>query len=394
MLQNYFADLHIHIGASQHGSPVKITASRELNFANILYESAFYKGLDLIAIIDAASPLVINDIERLLARGEMTELAEGGITYRDRLVIILGAEVESREINGGQVHYLAYFPDLAKIKEFSAIMKEYISNIKLSSQATGLTGAEILQITDSTGGLMVPAHAFTPHKGFYGRAFRVYTEAFSEEEWAKIPAIELGLSADTYLADYIPELSSKTFISNSDAHSLKKIGREYNRLQMKGVNFREFKLALLGQQQRAITANYGLDPRLGKYHRSYCQECEKGFVGDEPVDSCPHCRNKELVIGVKDRILTISREKESRSPEIRPPYIHQVPLVDIPGIGPATLKKLLTNFGTEMDIIHRRGVDELKEVVGAKIAGNIARTRSGEAIIKPGGGGIYGKVMG
>src|SRR5690554_6458065 len=123
MFKNIYADLHIHIGAGKNGQAVKITASRKLNFSNIIKESCHNKGLDMIGIIDSASPHVLNDIDKMLGDGEMEELKDGGIKYGD-LLVVLGAEVESREENGGQAHYLAYFPFLKNIKEFSHIMKQ------------------------------------------------------------------------------------------------------------------------------------------------------------------------------------------------------------------------------------------------------------------------------
>ncbi len=393
MLKEYFVDLHIHIGAGSMGEPVKITASRRLNFANILKEALERKGLDMVGIIDSASPVVIRDIENLLERGEMEELAEGGIRYHDQLTVILGAEVESREENGGQVHYLAFFPHLKQIKEFSTIMEQYITNITLSSQSTGLNGKEIFQIVEAAGGFMIPAHAFTPHKSFYGNAFSTYQEIFTKEEWQRIPAIELGLSADSRLADYLPELGEKTFLSNSDAHSTGKIAREYNLIQMRRPNFKELKLALEKRKGRKVTSNFGLDPRLGKYHRTFCINCNKSFPLNEPVNSCPECGGDNIVTGVKDRVLIISGGGNSPSKD-RPPYIHQVPLADIPGIGNKTLEKLLNNIGTEMDILHKTELSTLKKFVNDRIARNIDKSRSGELEIKPGGGGIYGKVVG
>ena len=139
MFKEVFADLHIHIGAGSKGDPVKITASRKLNFENILKESLYNKGLDMIGIIDCASPVVLEDMEALLEKGEMAEVPDGGIAYGE-LVIIPGVELESREENGGQAHYLAYFPYLRNLREFSQVLKDYITNINLSSQSTGLTG--------------------------------------------------------------------------------------------------------------------------------------------------------------------------------------------------------------------------------------------------------------
>ncbi|MFW6288004.1 MAG: endonuclease Q family protein [bacterium] len=393
MLNNYFVDLHIHIGASESGQPVKITASKRLNFANILEESLRNKGLDMIGIIDCASPAVIKDMEKLISEGKMRELEAGGIAYGD-LVIIPGSEVESRESNGGQAHYLAYFPYIKDLKEYSRVMDQYITNINLSSQSTGLTGKEIFQIIEYHGGIMVPAHVFTPHKSFYGRSFQSYNEIFTDDEWEKIPAIELGLSADTYMADFLSELEDKTFISNSDAHSLIKIAREYNIFCMKELNFREFKLALYHKNGRGIEKNYGLDPRLGKYHRTYCSKCEKSFSFDDYVIKCPECGNDDIIMGVKDRILNISDREESLSPARRGIYIHQVPLRDIPGIGKKTYQKLLNAFGTEMNILHKTDEKELSSVVKKDIAEKIMKFRSGDISIREGGGGHYGKVMG
>lgn len=392
-MNKYYADLHIHIGAGENGKPVKITASKKLNFANILDESLKDKGLNMVGIIDCASPVVLEDIKRLLSEGKMEELPKGGIRYED-LVIIPGAEVESREENGGQTHYLAYFPYIKNLEEYSAIMDQYITNINLSSQAAGLNGQEIFKVVDSLEGIFVPAHAFTPHKSFYGRSFKSYRELFSEQQWDKIPAIELGLSADTYLADYLPELKDKTFISNSDAHSLKKIAREYNIIKMQELNFNEFKLALERKKGRGIVTNYGLDPRLGKYHRSFCPDCETNYPHTDTVLKCPDCGNDKIIIGVKDRILKISESGISSSPDTRPPYIHQVPLFDVPGIGRKTYQCLLEAFGNEMNVIHRTDLEELQEVVNIKIAKNIVEARSGNIKIKAGGGGHYGKVMG
>lgn len=391
-LNKYFADLHIHIGRASSGQAVKITASDKLNFSNIAQESLERKGIDLVGVIDAASPDVIKDIESMLDKNIMKELTEGGLLYKDELLIIPGAEVESREENGGQVHYLAYFPYLKNLKEFSEIMTQYITNINLSSQSTGLTGVEIFKITKACSGILIPAHAFTPHKSFYGNAFSSFKEVFSEKQWSEIPAIELGLSADTKLADYLPELRNKSFLSNSDAHSIPKIAREYNIFEIKSLNFKEFELALKRKNDRKITKNFGMDPRLGKYHRSYCPECETIFSSEKTVGECPVCESDKLITGVKDRVLNISQKKESKSPSQRAEYIYQVPLLNLPGIGRKTLKKLLNEFGTEMEIIHNSKYENLKSSVGPKIADVIFKARKGSLTIDSGGGGNYGKV--
>ena len=393
MLQEYFADLHIHIGGGSDGSPVKITASRRLNFPNILKEAAFKKGLDIIGIIDCASPVVLNDIDKMLASGKMRELDDGGILYSEQLLVLPGAEIESREKNGGQVHYLAFFPRIKQIKNFSSTMNNYITNINLSSQAASLTGKELLKIVDYHGGIMIPADIFTPHKSFYGRAFKTYSELFSLAEWDQIPAVELGLSADTEMADLMPELSQKSFLSNSDAHSLPKIAREYNIMELESLDFKSVIKALNRDSGSRITKNYGLNPELGKYHRSHCEDCDTIFSGKEAVLQCPDCGSDKVVVGVKDRILEIAANKSPEHPAHRPEYIYQVPLLDIPGIGKKTAAKLFENCGTEMDVIHNLSQTELKKCMSSRIFKKIKKARQQDFAFQSGGGGSYGKVI-
>ena len=95
--------------------------------------------------------------------------------------------------------------------------------------------------------------------------------------------------------------------------------------------------------------------------------------------------------GVADRILELSFVSE-KMPE-RPPYIHQIPLEFIPGLGPKLRGKLLDHFGTEMAILHEVSLDHLKEVVPVKMAELIVAARSGKLKLVAGGGGKYGKVL-
>ena len=192
-----------------------------------------------------------------------------------------------------------------------------------------------------------------------------------KEKYKEIPAIELGLSSDTFLADQITELETKTFLTNSDAHSLPKIAREYNKIQVEDISFKEFLKAIKNEDGRKIIANYGLDPKLGKYHRTYCEVCNKRIEGMLPVTRCDTCDSRNITMGVLDRIEIIKDKKETRSPEFRPSYIYQIPLSFIPGVGNKVMNKLLSNFETEMNILHKLSFDDIEAVCGEKIARNI-----------------------
>ena len=390
-----FADLHVHIGRSENNKPIKITAARSLNFANIAKECRERKGIDIVGIIDCASPYVIEDIENFLKTGEAYEIKDGGIIYKDKVCIILGSEIETSEkgLNGhcGSAHNLCYFPHLEDIKGFSKEMSKHIKNITLSSQRADISAYELIDIVEKYNGILVPAHCFTPHKSFYGNCTDRVEKIF-KEKYSKIPAIELGLSSDTFLADTISELESKTFVTNSDAHSLPKIAREYNKILVGDISFKELLKALKNEDGRKIITNYGLDPKLGKYHRTYCEVCGKNIPGNAPVTVCDTCDSRNITMGVYDRIEIIKDKKETKSPENRPEYVYQIPLTFIPGLGKKTIDKLLDNFGTEMNILHKLSKDDLEAVVGEKIADNIISAREGKMTIQAGGGGVYGQI--
>lgn len=390
-----FADMHIHIGRSENNKPIKITAARSLNFANIAKECVERKGINVAGIIDCASPYVIEDIEKFLQNGDAYEIEDGGIIYKDKLCIILGSEIETAEINEngktGSAHNLCYFPRLSDIKAFSKEMSTHIKNITLSSQRANISAYELIDIVQKYNGILVPAHAFTPHKSFYGNC-TARLERIFKEKYKDIPAIELGLSSDTFLADKISELETKTFLTNSDAHSLPKIAREYNKIQVEDISFKEFVKALKNEDERKIVANYGLDPKLGKYHRTYCEVCKKNIPGDAPVTKCDTCDSRNITMGVYDRIEMIKDKKETKSPKFRPEYIYQIPLTFIPGLGGKTIEKLLNTFDTEMNILHKLSYDDIEAEFGEKIASSIVAAREGKMNITAGGGGVYGKI--
>ena len=393
-MNEIFADLHVHIGRSENGKPIKITGARSLNFANIAKECYERKGINVVGIIDCASPYVIEDIENFLKTGEAYELKDGGIIYKDKVCIILGSEVETSEKNEdgktGSAHNLCYFPTLKDIKGFSQEMSKHIHNITLSTQRSDVSGYELIDIVEKYNGVLIPAHVFTPFKSYYGNCTRRIERIF-KEKYNKIFAIELGLSSDTYYADKISELASKQFVTNSDAHSLPKIAREYNKLLVEDISFKEIFKAIKGEDGRKIICNYGLDPKLGKYNRSFCEDCNCSIETPAPALKCDKCGGTNITMGVFDRIEMI-KDQESTSPSFRPEYHYQVPLQFMPGVGNKAIEKLLSAFGTEMTILNKVTRDDLESCVGEKLADVIDNARQGKMHIHAGGGGVYGKV--
>lgn len=291
----------------------------------------------------------------------------------------------------GSAHNLCFFPHLSDMKNFSNELSHHLKNITLSTQRTDLSGYELIDIVEKYNGILIPAHIFTPFKSYYGNCADRLQDIF-KEKFDKIFAVELGLSSDTFLADTISELETKTFLTNSDAHSLPKIAREYNKMLLEGISFKEVVKALKNEDGRKIVANYGLDPKLGKYHRTFCEKCGKPIEGQAPITHCPDCDSSNITMGVFDRIEIIKDKETTKSPSFRPPYIYQIPLTFMPGLGNKTIDKLLNNFDTEMNILHKLSKDDIEAVVGEKIANIVIAAREGNVKIQSGGGGVYGKL--
>ncbi len=384
MLKEFYVDLHIHIGRTWKGKPVKITGSKTLTLENILHTATMKKGLDIVGIIDCHSPEVLDEMENLMEENKLVEQDGGGLRYQDT-TLIPGVEIEVNDEHClGPLHVLAFFRTWQKMKEFSTWMQQYVTNIQLSTQRIACDAVSLQHKVHSLGGLFIPAHVFTPFKSAYGKGVKKsLAEVFDMDQ---IDAIELGLSSDTDMVKGISELAGFTFVTNSDAHSLGKMAREYQKIQMLEPSFDELGKALREEDGRAIVANYGLNPLLGKYHETACADC--GFQTTEIP--CPNCGGKHLIKGVAKRIEELTDTDQSLRE--RPPYIHQVPLDFIPGIGKKTMEKLLLSFGTEMSILHEVKEEELEKVVPEKIAKLIDKGRNGELTLSSGGGGAYGKI--
>ncbi|GIP37559.1 hypothetical protein J31TS4_08390 [Paenibacillus sp. J31TS4] len=385
----YYADLHIHIGRTDNGTPVKISGARDLTFYNIAKEASERKGIDIVGIIDSHSPAVQADIVRCLDSGEMTELPGGGIRYH-RTTIILGSEIEVRDPGMGPAHLLVYFRDLATMQAFTDWMRPYMKNVVLSSQRIRVPARVLQEEVLGRGGMVIPAHIFTPHRSIYGSCTRCMADLLDVD---RLAAVELGLSSDTEMAGCLSELDRLPFVTNSDAHSLGKIAREYNRLQLAEPSYDELVQALAGQDGRGILANYGLNPRLGKYHRTFCAACESILDEEQlAVERCLYCGSHKIVRGVADRIREIADRDEPGAVSSRPPYYFQVPLEFIPGLGPRKREALLDRFGTEMAILHEAPLEQIAETAGEPVADEIGRARRGELGVVAGGGGQYGRI--
>jgi len=384
------ADLHIHgcysIATSKNMTPPVMAPQAKL------------KGLDLVASGDALHQKWLKLLE------ETTEESSDGIfSLRDSAVdpdntseyqgskFILTTEVEDIK----RVHHLIIFPSIESATDTRSKMK---GNMDADGRPrVRMNGSEIMDIAHENGCIIGPAHAFTPWTSIYKEYDSI------KDCYGKMPDfLELGLSADSDMADTIEELEDIPFLTNSDAHSPwpHRLGREFNELEIGKLTFDGVRDAILNKK---IKANYGFDPRLGKYHKTACPKCYTQYSIEDAIKlkmRCP-CGGR-IKKGVDYRIYELSKWEEPHHPSHRPPYIHILPLAEIISIthgkGVTTVfvqkiwKEMIHRFKDEITALIQSTMDEVYDV-DPKVAAVIKAFRNKTLEIKAGGGGKYGEIV-
>ena len=384
------ADLHIH-------GCYSIATSKNMTL-QVMAPQAKLKGLDLVASGDALHQKWLKLLE------ETTEESSDGIfSLRDSAIdpedtsedqgskFILTTEVEDIK----RVHHLIIFPSIESARDTRSKMK---GNMDADGRPrVRMNGSEIMDIAHENGCIIGPAHAFTPWTSIY----KEYNSI--KDCYGKMPDfLELGLSADSDMADTIEELEDIPFLTNSDAHSPwpHRLGREFNELEIGELTFDGVRDAILNKK---IKANYGFDPRLGKYHKTACSKCYTQYSIDDAIKlkmRCP-CGGR-IKKGVDYRIHELSKWEEPHHPPHRPPYIHILPLAEIISIthgkGVTTVfvqkiwNEMIHRFKDEITALIQSPIDEVYDV-DPKAAGVINAFRNKTLEIKAGGGGKYGEIV-
>src|SRR5699024_7041041 len=208
-----------------------------LTLTNLLKEASRRKGLDTIGIIDCHAPNVQKEIQSLINIGDAIELKDRGLVF-EQVTLIPGEEIEIYdEYCCCPIHVLCCFHNFQQKSSFTTWLRKRMKNITLSSQRYYVTAKELQHKIRELNGLFIPAHVFTPFKSVYGKGVqKSITEVLNPE---LIDGVELGLSSDSEMADQISELHRYSFVTNSDAHSLAKIAREYQKVRMQTPSFKE-----------------------------------------------------------------------------------------------------------------------------------------------------------
>lgn len=335
------------------------------------------KGIDCIGTGDALHPA-------------WRDLWEPHLSGDDRIVVVPTTEVE----DANRIHHLIIMPDFGTCRDLGLLLSPASRDINTTGRPhVRMTGDRIAEAVHDCGGLIGPAHAFTPWTALYGR-FSSLSDSYRDE---RIDFLELGLSADTSYASGIAEIGDVPFLSNSDAHSPDpaKIGREYFCLSTRGRSAEDVISAL---REGKIVSNTGFFPEEGKYNRTACSRCFEQFPLHEAERLTWKCPYDKAAIkkGVRDR----AQELSQGIPSNRPPYLHCIPLGEmIQKVQKCcsthtrscltTYSRFIATFGDEISVLTTVPVAELAGVDG-RVAQMIGALRSGDVVLIPGGGGKYG----
>ncbi len=395
----FITDFHLHSKYSRATSP-------KMDLEN-LDKWAKIKGIKILGTGDFTHPEWFKNLKAELEPAEEGIFKLKNIDSETRF--ILTAEISCIYSKGGRVrkiHLIIFSPSFEASEKINTHLG-WIGNLKADGRPIlGLDAKELVKIVlnISTDCLVVPAHAWTPWFSIFGSrsGFNSIEECF--EDYSKyIYAIETGLSSSPEMNWRLSALDKITLISNSDAHSAQKIGREANVFDTE-INYQAITEAIKSRDPQKFLYTIEFFPEEGKYHYDGHRACGISLAPKESKkynNICPDC-GKPLTIGVLNRVNFLADRPEGFKPERAIPFKSLIPLEEI--IADALnlmtggkqvekeYKNLIEKFGNEFKILLEASQEDIGTVTLPEIAEGIIRVRDGKVFIEPGYDGVYGKI--
>lgn len=405
----YFADLHIHSrfsrATSQQGDP------EHLDFW------ARRKGIALIGTGDFTHPVWRQELRDKLVPAEEgfyrlrdgTALQDDCVCGNEPTRFVISGEISSIYKKNGRVrkvHNVILLPSLEAADDLSHKL-EAIGNIHSDGRPIlGLDSRDLLEIALEAcpEAVFIPAHIWTPHFSLFGAfsGFDTIEECF-EDLTPYIHALETGLSSDPPMNGRISALDHYTLVSNSDAHSPQKLGREANLLETE-LSYPALRTALEQGKAGGMLGTIEFFPEEGKYHYDGHRSCGLCLTPAETEaygGKCPIC-GKKLTIGVQHRVEQLADRPEGFLRPDAPLFESLAPLPEViaasTGLSAAGKKvaaryeSMLQELGPELHILRDAPLAEIGRVAGPCVAQGILRLRSGKVERIPGYDGEFGKI--
>jgi uncharacterized protein (TIGR00375 family) len=314
-----------------------------------------------------------------------------------------------------KIHNLIFVPDFTAASKVSKALAR-IGNLASDGRPIlGLDAKALLRIVldSSDNSMLVPAHAWTPHFSVFGASsgFDSLEECF-EELTPNIYAIETGLSSDPAMNWRLSQLDGITLISNSDAHSPAKLGREanifdtgYARKRGEGGSEISYQFIMDAiRTRKGFLGTIEFFPEEGKYHYDGQRTCGMSLSPRETIKRnylCPVC-GKRVTVGVLHRVERLADRKEGFRPKGALPFYSIIPLPEIiaeikkVGVNSKTVReeyfRLLDRLGNEFRILLDTPPGDMEKEASPLLREAVERMRLGNVHITPGFDGEYGKV--
>ncbi len=397
------ADLHIH-------SKYARACSKDLIPEN-LGIWADKKGINVLGTGDFTHPQWLAELKDQLVESEpgLFKLKSGKSNAR----FMLSGELASIYKQGDKVrrvHNLVFAPSFDAADKFIQILEDRKVNLRSDGRPImGVKCEDLLRICKEADENMVliPAHAWTPHFGVFGSlsGFDSLEEAYGE--MAKhIFAIETGLSSDPKMNWQVKGLDDISLISNSDAHSLRKLGREANVLEIdeNRLSYEEIMRSIRDKKSNEFIETLEFFPEEGKYHLDGHADCNFSCMPEETKKLggiCPVC-GKKLLRGVMYRVDELASRNYGRAPKHAVPFRSIIPLEEIIaetlGVGVSSKKvaamyEHMVAYKPEFELLLESSQEDLARISNPVIAESIFRVRQGRVNIAGGYDGVFGKIQ-
>ncbi|MCM8785117.1 MAG: endonuclease Q family protein [Candidatus Omnitrophica bacterium] len=389
----YIADFHIHSKYSR-------ATSKDMQLDGLV-KWAKYKGINLLGTGDVTHFYWFYELKRNLKESERFGIYNyGGIDF-----ILTGEVCNIFDKNGitKKIHNIVFISSLEKVEKFNKNLERYGDLNSDGRPILQVEAKELLKILKDVDefGFIVPAHIWTPHFSLFGSnsGFDDIEECF-EEMTNEIFALETGLSSDPEMNWRLSKLDRFSLISNSDAHSPSKIGREAN-IFFDRFDFKQL-INILKNKNFSMTIEYF--PEEGKYHYDGHRNCGICFSPEETRKNnyiCPVC-NRKVTVGVMHRVEDLADRRPDEKPKKYVPFKKIVPLDQIIGsvlnkeVSSQIVQKIyfeiINKIGSEFYILLYANEKEIEQKVETKICEGIKKVRKGQVNIRPGYDGEFGKV--
>ncbi|MGE5583997.1 MAG: UvrD-helicase domain-containing protein [Bacillota bacterium] len=398
----YLADLHVHSHYSR--------ATSDTCQPGPLAQAAARKGLAAIGTGDFT-----HAGWRAELGAELVEAEEGFYRLRTaagpeaRVRFVVTGEISCIYKQGGRtrkIHHLVLLPNLDAAARVSAALEARGANLEADGRPIiGIDSRTLLAIILEVepAAVLVPAHIWTPHFSLFGAnsGFDALEECFGDLA-GEIAAYETGLSSDPPMNWRLSALDRLTLISNSDAHSPDKLGREANEFEAP-FSYRGM-VAALRRQEGRVVGTVEFYPEEGKYHYDGHRNCGVCWHPEETLAAKGICRvcGRPVTVGVLHRVADLADRPEGFRPPGANMYTSLVSLdeivADALGVGAAskrvreTSTRLVDALGPEISLLREADLDGIATVAGTVVAEAVRRVRAGEIEYRPGYDGEYGKL--